>query len=109
MTGTTPEQRARANIDRLLEQAGWSLQGVVALNPFASRGVAVREFPLRHGHGFADYLLYVDGRAAGVVEAKPAGHTLTGVESQSGNMATDCLTLCPITSDPAVPVRQHWR
>ena len=84
MTGTTPEQRARANIDRLLEQAGWSLQGVVALNPFASRGVAVREFPLRHGHGFADYLLYVDGRAAGVVEAKPAGHTLTGVESQSG-------------------------
>ena len=84
MTGTTLEQRARANIDRLLEQAGWSLQDVVALNPFASRGVAVREFPLRHGHGFADYLLYVDGRAAGVVEAKPPGHTLTGVESQSG-------------------------
>ena len=84
MTGTTPEQRARPNIDRLLEQAGWSVQDVVALNVHATRGVAVREFPLMHGHGFADYLLYVDGRAAGVVEAKSEGHTLTGVEAQSG-------------------------
>ena len=55
-----------------------------ALNVHAARGVAVREFPLRNGHGAADYLLYVDGRAAGVVEAKPEGHTLTGVEAQSG-------------------------
>ena len=84
MTSATPEQRARANIDRLLEQAGWTVQDVVALNVHAARGVAVREFPLRSGHGTADYLLYVDCRAAGVVEAKPAGHTLTGVETQSG-------------------------
>lgn len=48
----------------------------------AARGVALREFPLP-GHGFADYLLYVDGKAAGVVEAKKAGITLTGVETQS--------------------------
>ena len=84
MTGSTPEQRARANIDRLLEQAGWAVQDVGALNVHAARGVAVREFPLMYSHGFADYLLHVDGRAAGVVEAKPEGHTLTGVESQSG-------------------------
>ena len=84
MTSATPEQRARANIDRLLEQVGWAVQDVGALSVHATRGVAVREFPLMHGHGFADYLLYVDGRAAGVVEAKPEGHTLTGVESQSG-------------------------
>ena len=83
MTSTTPEQRARAHIDRLLEQAGWLVQDMAALNVHAARGVAVREFPLRSGHGFADYLLYVDGRAAGVVEAKPEGHTLTGVEAQS--------------------------
>ena len=25
------------------------------------------------GHGFADYLLYVDGKAAGVIEAKKEG------------------------------------
>ena len=84
MTGTTPEQLARGNIDRLLEQAGWAVQDVAALNVHATRGVAVREFPLLSGHGFADYLLYVDGRAVGVVEAKPEGYTLTGVEAQSG-------------------------
>src|SRR5206468_2114364 len=36
------------------------------------------------GFGHADYLLYVDGQAAGAVEAKPEGTTLTGVEIQSG-------------------------
>ncbi len=81
---STPEQRARANIDRLLELAGWAVQNVVDLNLHGPRGVAVREFPLRTGHGTADYLLYIDRRAAGVVEAKPEGHTLTGVEAQSG-------------------------
>ena len=83
MTSSTPEAKARINIDRLLEQAGWAVQDLATLNVHASRGVAVREFPLRSGHGFADYLLYVDGKAAGVVEAKPEGHTLTGVEAQS--------------------------
>ena len=79
----TPEERARVNIDRLLAQAGWAVQDVAALNVPAARGVAVREFPLRPSHGTADYLLYVDGRAAGVVEAKLEGYTLTGVETQS--------------------------
>ncbi len=84
MSSNTPEQLARANIDWLLCQAGWAVQDLAALNVHAARGVAVREFPLRPGHGTADYLLYVDSRVAGVVEAKPEGHTLTGVESQSG-------------------------
>src|SRR6185436_15538571 len=51
------------------------------MNISAGLGVAVREFPL--ATGFADYLLYADGKAIGVVEAKPEGHTLTGVEIQS--------------------------
>ena len=80
----TPEIQARTNIDRLLEQAGWAVQHLAALNVHAARGVAVREFPLLSGHGTADYLLYVEGRAAGVVEAKPEGYTLTGVEAQAG-------------------------
>ena len=45
--------------------------------------MAVREYPLKTGHGSADYLLYIDGQAAGVIEAKPAGTTLKGVEIQS--------------------------
>ena len=43
----------------------------------------MREFSLKPGHGAADYLLYVNRKAAGVVEAKPEGSTLTGVEVQS--------------------------
>ena len=33
-------------------------------------------------HGFADYLLYVDKRAVGALEAKPVGFTLSGVKPQ---------------------------
>jgi len=77
----TPEQEARESIDRMLQQAGWIVQGYRELNIFAGPGVAVREFPLRTGD--ADYLLYADGKAIGVVEAKPEGHTLKGVETQS--------------------------
>ena len=39
------------------------------------------------GHGRADYLLYVDKRAVGVIEAKPQGTTLSGVEWQSAMYA----------------------
>ena len=78
----TPEQQARQNIDRLLEASGWIVQDHREMNISAGLGVAVREFPLKSGP--ADYLLYADCRAVGVVEAKPEGHTLTGVETQSG-------------------------
>ena len=84
----TPEQEARVNIDRLLGQAGWSVQNADSINLYASCGVAVREFPLKSGHGTADYLLYVNQKTAGVVEAKPEGSTLTGVEVQSEKYST---------------------
>lgn len=80
----TPEDEAREIIDRMLELAGWSVQDFKKANIHAKRGVAIRNFPLNPGHGFADYILYVDGQAAGVIEAKKAGTTLTGVELQSG-------------------------
>lgn len=68
-------------IDDLLGAAGWRVQSREHLNLGAARAVAVREFPLRTG--FADYLLFVDRRPIGVVEAKPAGTPLSGVEPQS--------------------------
>jgi len=51
---STPEQQARAEIDRLLQAAGWAVQSVDAVKLHAARGVAIREFPLNPGHGFAD-------------------------------------------------------
>ena len=77
----TPEQKARKEIDQQLDKCGWKVQDQKSMNITAGLGVAVREFPLKSG--FTDYMLYVDGKAVGVVEAKPEGHTLVGVELQS--------------------------
>jgi type I restriction enzyme R subunit len=77
----TPEQKARACVDTMLAQCGWVVQDYADLDLSAAAGIAVREFPL--WTGTADYLLYVGGKALGVVEAKPEGHTLSGVETQS--------------------------
>lgn len=79
----TPEAQARLKIDEMLKAAGWAVQDADRVNLSASRGVAVREFVLKLPHGKVDYLLYVDGRAVGVVEAKKEGETLTGVEWQN--------------------------
>jgi hypothetical protein len=57
------------------------------MNLSVVQGVAVREFKLKQGHGYADYLLFVDGKAIGVLEAKAPGHTLIGVEPQSTKYA----------------------
>ncbi len=79
----TPEQEARDRIDQLLDLAGWKIQDYKNVNIHAGTGVAIRNFSLKPGHGFADYLLYVSGKASGVIEAKKVGTTLTGVEIQS--------------------------
>ena len=79
----TPEDQAREHIDQALEQAGWRVQDYKSANLHAGRGVVLRNFPLVSGHGFADYLLYVDGKAAGIIEAKKEGVTLIGVEVQA--------------------------
>jgi type I restriction enzyme R subunit len=78
-----PEQRARRIIDAALIEADWVVQDRAVLNLAAGRGVAVCEFPLERGYGYADYLLFVDGKAVGVLEAKPEGFTLSGVEIQA--------------------------
>ena len=78
------EARARVEIDRQLAQAGWLVQQSDAASVGAGPGVAVREFVLEKGHGRVDYLLFVNGQPAGVIEAKPEGTTLTEVEHQSG-------------------------
>jgi len=85
----TPEDKARKTIDDLLSKAGWTIQDRDMANISAARGVAVREFPLKSGYGFADYLLYVDSAPAGVVEAKKEGETLTGYEIQTEKYSVD--------------------
>ncbi len=76
---------ARQKIDHLLTEVGWVLQDRDAFDRNAALGVAVREFPLPTG--FCDYLLFVGGKAAGVIEAKRIGVTLSGVADQSEKYA----------------------
>src|SRR5260370_34613065 len=95
---TTPEQRARQTIDALLTAAGWQVQDRAALNLSAAGGVAVREFPLKTG--FADYLLFVDRKSIGAVEAKAEGMPLSGIESQSEKYSTGLREIPPAWRKP---------
>ncbi|MXZ01021.1 DEAD/DEAH box helicase [Candidatus Poribacteria bacterium] len=78
----TPENRARRNIDKMLEAAGWYLQNYAERDTDAALGVAVREYRLRIDQR-ADYLLFIGGVAIGVIEAKPEGTTLSGALQQA--------------------------
>lgn len=79
---TTPEELARKKIDIQLQEAGWVIQNRDNFDRTASLGVAVREF-LMDDNTDADYLLFVAGKACGVIEAKKEGESLSGVENQS--------------------------
>ena len=82
-----PEQIARDKIDVMLREAGWSVQSKKKVDLSASRGVAVREYQTDVGP--ADYVLFVDRKPVGVIEAKreDEGHRLTVVEEQSKSYA----------------------
>ncbi|KAA0233123.1 MAG: DEAD/DEAH box helicase [Actinobacteria bacterium] len=82
-----PEQRARLRIDAMLEAAGWVVQDYKAVNLYAGTGVAVRE--LVTSAGPADYVLFVNRQAVGVIEAKKKGTTLSGVEWQTVKYQTN--------------------
>lgn len=83
----TPEQQARDNIDTLLSLAGWCVQDRNKIDFAAGLGIAVREYQTDVGP--ADYVLFVDKAAVGVIEAKPEsyGHKITQVETQSAGYA----------------------
>jgi type I restriction enzyme R subunit len=94
----TPEQRARENIDCQLIAAGWQIQRFGELNLHGGRGIAATEFP--GATGPADYLLYVDRKAVGVVEAKPEGFTLAGYEVQTRRYGRDLVLGVPAPIRP---------
>jgi type I restriction enzyme, R subunit len=81
------EQRARVLIDEQLRAAGWRVSGASDLDLIHHPASAVREIRMKRGHGQVDYLLYVDRKIVGVIEAKPEGTPLSGVEWQSAMYA----------------------
>jgi len=63
----TPEDKAREVIDSMLDKAGWRVCDFKDANIRAAAGVVIRNYPLKKGYGFADYLFYIDGKAAGIL------------------------------------------
>ncbi|MEU2773797.1 DEAD/DEAH box helicase family protein [Streptomyces sp. NPDC007162] len=83
------EVQARKKIDAMLTKAGWLIQSKADTNPLAAKGVAVEEFTLATGR--ADYVLYVDGKIVGVIEAKREGTALAGALAQNERYAAGVL------------------
>jgi type I site-specific restriction endonuclease len=90
-TNQTPEQIARDQIDWSLEQAGWIVQSSKKIDFSAGRGIAVKEYQTDIGP--ADYALFIDKKAVGVIEAKPKewGQKITTVEEQSDDLAEEII------------------
>ena len=77
-----PEQQARDRIDEQLTVCGWIIQYKRSIHLHAGLGMAVREYQTDVGP--ADYLLFVDKKPVGVIEARRAeeGLHLTVHEDQ---------------------------
>lgn len=91
MANKTPEQLARDNVDQILTEAGRVVQNKNKINFAMGQGIAVREYQTDVGP--ADYVLFVDKKAVGVIEAKPEswGEKITTVEEQSQGYANASL------------------
>ena len=91
MVNQNPEQIARDKIDEMLKASGWAVQNKKKINFKEGIGQAVREYPTDVGP--ADYVLFVEKKAVGVIEAKreEAGHKITDVENQTEGYASATL------------------
>ncbi len=98
MANQNPEQIARDHIDKQLIASGWVIQDKKKFNLAANLGIAIREF--NTDVGVADYVLFVDKKAVGIIEAKreEEGVRLTTVEEQSFQYAKSKLRL--LNNDP---------
>ena len=80
----SPEEKARIEIDKQLNAAGYVVQDISELNLFAAKGVVVREYPTDTGE--VDYLIFVNQRPVGIIEAKAitkGEKLITEVEDQT--------------------------
>lgn len=106
MTNTNnqnPEQLARDRIDEMLIKAGWLVQSKSNVDLSAGIGIALRETNTTSGS--ADYMLFVNGKPVGVIEAKKEdeGQRLTTVEEQSARYANESIKVGGYTLDNEKP------
>jgi type I restriction enzyme R subunit len=98
-----PEQKARDNIDKMLETAGWVVQDKDKIDWSNHKGIAIREYSTDTGP--ADYVLFINIDAAkfpiGIIEAKPEdeGQRISTHEEQVLRYAESKLKYC-IATEP---------
>lgn len=85
-----PEERARVKIDELLVDAGWHIADRSHFT-YDHNATALTE-GLLDGNHEADYLLFVDGKVIGVLEAKRSDIDL---ESAAGGQAANYAHIIP--------------
>ena len=85
-----PEERARIRIDEQLADAGWHIADRGGVT-YEHNAIALVE-GLLEGNKEADYLLFVDGKVVGVLEAKRSDIDL---ESAAGGQAANYAHLIP--------------
>src|SRR5690606_21370228 len=87
MPNQNPEQKARDTIDEMLRAAGWAVQEKSKIDFHSCGGQAIREYVTESGP--ADYVLFVDKKPVGVIEAKKEtlGQNITTVEDQTKDYA----------------------
>lgn len=91
-----PEEKARKKIDMLLKKAGWSIVPRDQYSPGVS-AVAIEEGLLK-GNLEADYLLFLEGKAIGVLEAKKESVSLDDIVANQAENYTHQL----------LPMYQYW-
>lgn len=81
-----PEEKARVKIDKQLRNAGWD---IVSRNEYLPNSTTAVKEALMVGNTESDYLLFIDGKAIAVVEAKREENPLGDeVKKQAENYAT---------------------
>ncbi len=103
MPDLSPEKRARQQIDAQLTACGWVVQDYKAVEFAGGRGIAVGEVPLTSGP--CDYLLLVDRKACGVIEAKKEETTLSTVAERSARYANSLPAFLKDGNEGALPFR----
>ena len=91
-----PEEKARKKIDLMLKKAGWSIVPREEYSPGIS-AAAIEEGILK-GNLEADYLLFLEGKAIGVLEAKKESVSLDDIVANQAENYTHQL----------LPMYQYW-
>lgn len=98
-----PEEKARVIIDGMLEEAGWKVVNRDGYAPNLT-AVAIRE-GLMKGNKEADYFLFLNGKAVGILEAKRADSNVNSdiVKEQATLYTRSCPSWCQAWF-PSIPL-----